>query len=67
MTLVQITAPHFVAGLQAEDGRVVRAAPIIKYMIGWDGGGLKSWCHHKGWTYQVVDRLPETERLEPTA
>lgn len=35
MTLIRIVAPHFVAGLEASD-RVVRAAPILRYMIHWE-------------------------------
>lgn len=52
--LVRITAPHLVAGLQARDGRVVRAAPILRYMLGWDGSRLADYCERKGWTWEIV-------------
>ena len=50
-TLVRIEAPHFVAGLDAEGGRVVRAAPIVRYMIGWDGRRVARYCASKGWAW----------------
>ena len=31
--MIQITAPHFCAGLIHHNGRVVNAAPILRYMI----------------------------------
>jgi hypothetical protein len=54
MTLIRIVASHFVAGLEATD-RVVRAAPILKYMIGWNGVKVAGYCISKGWTWE---RLP---------
>jgi hypothetical protein len=50
--LVRIVAPHFVAGVEADNGRVVRAAPILHYMLGWTGGRLASYCARKGWTWE---------------
>jgi hypothetical protein len=47
---VQITAPHFCAGVVARDGRVVAAAPIVRYMVGWDGRRVRDYCRRKGWT-----------------
>lgn len=52
--LVRITAPHFVAGVVAVDGRVVRAAPILRYMSGWDGARLAEYARRKGWTWEVL-------------
>lgn len=57
MTLVRIvsnSSPTFVAGLVAEDGEVVRAAPIIGYMLGWDGRRVAAYCALRGWTWEVV-------------
>ena len=47
--LIQITAQHFVAGLIAEQGRVIQAAPVIRYMIGWDGRQVVDYCARKRW------------------
>jgi hypothetical protein len=52
--LVRITAPHFVACLEASGGVVVRAAPIINYMLGWDGRRVARYSDSKGWTWQLV-------------
>ena len=48
---LQITAPHFCAGivLDAAHGGCVKAAPILKYMIGWHYGEIKQYCYVKGW------------------
>ena len=54
-TLVRISAPHFVAGIVARDGRVVLAAPIVYYMVGWDGRRVADYCAAKNWTWERVD------------
>jgi len=41
---IRIVARHFVAGVVHRDGRVVRAAPILRYMIGWDGQRVAAYC-----------------------
>jgi hypothetical protein len=53
-TLCRIEAPHFVAGIIAMDGRVIRAAPILKYMLGWNGVAVRDYCRKKHWALQVV-------------
>jgi type IV secretory pathway protease TraF len=50
-TLVRIEAPHFVAGIVAEDGRVARTAPILRYMLGWDGQRVAAYVRSKGWVW----------------
>jgi len=41
--MIQITAPHFCAGLIHHNGRVVNAAPILRYMI--NCGSRLPWQH----------------------
>ncbi len=53
MTLIRIVSPHFVAGLEATD-RVIRAAPVIRYMVGWTGKQVASYCKSKGWTWERI-------------
>lgn len=53
-TLVRIEAPHFVAGLTAANGRVIRVAPILAYMIGWEGRQVAWYCSRKGWRWQAL-------------
>lgn len=47
--LVRIETPHFVAGLEIEGGRVVRAAPILKYMVGWPATRVREYAHRRAW------------------
>lgn len=53
-TLIRVSAKHFVAGLVARDGRVILAAPILRYAMGWDGRKLAEYCRVKGWTWERV-------------
>lgn len=50
LVLGRIVAPHFVAGVIVEDGRVVRAAPIVGYMKGWPEERVRAYVARKGWT-----------------
>ena len=52
MTTVLIDAPHFCAALVAHNGLVVKAAPIIKYMVGWDASRVRDYCRSKGWSWR---------------
>lgn len=47
--MIRIVAPHFVAGVVIEDRRVVKAAPIVKYMIGWSVTRVLTYCRRRGW------------------
>lgn len=53
-TLIQIITPHFVAGLVARNGKVIEAAPIIRYMRGWTGQRVADYCKEKGWTWNKI-------------
>jgi len=53
--VIAIDAPHFYAGLVAEDGRVTETAPILRYMMGWDGERVAAYCRRKGWTWIRVE------------
>jgi hypothetical protein len=52
--LVQIQAEHFCAGLVLENEICVDAAPIIKYMLGWNRERIRNYCRKKGWRAIVV-------------
>ena len=52
--LVRIIAPHFVAGLETNDGVVIRAAPILNYMLGWGGRKVARYCDAKRWRWEIV-------------
>lgn len=54
--LIIVTAPHFVAGVCLRDDIVVRAAPILRYMIGWDFPRIEQYVARKGWNWQAGAR-----------
>lgn len=62
--VIQIQAPHFTASAIIMDGRVLSAAPIIKYMQGWHTEEVLKYGNRKGWTVKVVrsDQGDENER-----
>jgi hypothetical protein len=55
--MIRIEAPHFVAAVilgtvnphYASASRVVRAAPILRYMQGWTEQRVIAYCEHRGW------------------
>jgi len=54
--LYEITAPDFVAGIELAEvsDRVVKAAPIVKYMEGWPLSHLIEYCARRGWKLERV-------------
>lgn len=48
--LVQITAPHFCAGVLVSE----RAAPIVHYMARWSIDQIETYCRRKGWACESV-------------
>lgn len=52
--LVQVTAPHFCAGLVLEDDRVIDAAPILRWAIGKGRDELRAQLQQKRWKAIVV-------------
>jgi len=54
--LFRITAPHFVAGGElCSKMFVVKAAPIIKYMLGYTISRVEWYCEKKGWSLEVEE------------
>jgi hypothetical protein len=53
----RIVAPHFVAGIDLQDGVVTKAAPIVRYMLGWGAESVQRYLdEHEwrgDWTYQI--------------
>lgn len=54
LMLIRIDAYYFCAGVVVEDGFVVRAAPILKYMMGWSEGRVRSYVARKRWHLAAV-------------
>lgn len=53
MKLVRVEAPHFVAAFET-DGVVQKAAPILKFALGWSDDRARSYFARKGWKAIVV-------------
>ena len=47
----RIVSPHFVAGGEIKDGKVIRCAPILKKfsILGWTLLQLKQYCDKMKW------------------
>jgi len=58
-TLLQITGPHFAAGVVARDGRVIQTAPILARVIrnGMSGGDVAAQCRKMGWSWEIVHKI----------
>lgn len=52
LLLLRILAPHFVAGVELFEGRAVRSAPILRYMMGWTLQSIRDYCKRKQWTLE---------------
>jgi hypothetical protein len=54
--LIQITAPHFCAGVVVAPNGVGRsAAPILRYMVGWTFPQIVQYCTKKRWHVRIID------------
>lgn len=53
--LVRVEAPHFIAALEIENGRCVRAAPVLAFCLGKDARVLRAYFHHRNWAATVED------------
>lgn len=47
--LYQIQSSYFTAGCVSENEKIIVAAPIIKYMIGWTEKEMIQYCQKKNW------------------
>jgi len=58
--LIRIESPYFVVGVVTEMGVVKRAAPIVKYMIGWKIYKVIDYCKYKLWEHKESNENTET-------
>jgi hypothetical protein len=49
---IRIIGPNFVAGLVISNDRVIRAAPILGYTIGWTTERIVALAQRRGWTIE---------------
>ena len=55
MRLYRVEAPHFVAGVEVnEQNRIVRAARILNWALGYDRISFLFYCGKKGWKVKEV-------------
>jgi hypothetical protein len=56
----RIIGPNFVAGLVIGNDRVIRAAPILGYTIGWTTERISALAQRRGWTIEHEPTPPST-------
>lgn len=60
--LIQIDSGYFCAVVCLWDDRVLVAAPILKYMLGWTKDRVLEYAKEKKWkTIEILDRRKDTE------
>jgi hypothetical protein len=47
---MRISGPNFCAGVVLLHGRVIRAAPKLRYMLGWTASRVREYAAYCGWT-----------------
>ena len=60
--MIRIEAPHFVAAVDLAyhtrrtppERVVVKAAPILRYMLGWTEQHVHTYCASKGWRAEII-------------
>ena len=55
-TNLRIVGPNFVAGLIISNDRVIRAAPILGYAIGWTTERVSALAQRRGWSIEHDQR-----------
>jgi len=53
--MIRITAPHFCAGAIFRHGKIVEAAPIIKWMIGRSVADMRRYCEQMAWRFEMLE------------
>ena len=53
--LIQITAPHFCAGITIKEYKVIEVAPIVHYMKDWTMDRVIEYCKTKSWRLEIVN------------
>jgi hypothetical protein len=65
--LIRITAGHFVAGVVLKHDKVVKAAPIIRWMVGHNRNWIERYCATKGWDAEEIDGEGQNHLLHSRA
>lgn len=59
MVWLRVVAPHFVCGVAFTQKRVVDAAPICRYMLGWTKDRFIEYTKGKGWKWEILQDFRE--------
>lgn len=54
-TLIQVSSPHFCAGIILKEGICIEAAPILKWAVKKDWEFLSVYFKKKGWETHIYD------------
>jgi len=53
-SLLAIDAPYFYCGVIVRNGRVIKTAPIVHYLSGWDLNRVQRYAQRRGWQIEAV-------------
>lgn len=56
-TIVQITAPHFCAGIIFNGNMIIDFAPILRWYRGRSYYWLRKYCEKKKWKFTEVKEI----------
>jgi hypothetical protein len=51
---VRIISDFFTCGIVVSNKVVIEAAPIVKYMVGWETERVRNYCDKRGWKYDKI-------------
>lgn len=55
--LVRVVLPYATYGIIVEDGTVIDAPPIARWMVGKTTRCVRKWLDEKGAIYKIVEEL----------
>lgn len=53
-SLLAIDAPYFYCGVIVRNSRVIKTAPIVHYLSGWDIDRVQRYARRRGWRVEAV-------------
>lgn len=62
--MIRIDAPHFCAGAIVQNGKIVKSAPIIKWMINKTVAQIMSYCKQKNWSCEYLRWTVDKTKIE---
>ena len=64
---MRVVGPNFTVGLVVQDGRVTRAGPILKYVVGWSTERVVALANRRGWKIEQREATSTCASTDPTA